>query len=109
LIAVPELSNSETFDQNLQKERRLFFAAVWGVIMGCLTFAAGPLTSFSANPIIAAIQFIFTMLLIPGLFCAAMVGSLGPAALVNALFHFGIIWLLLALIARLRGKAKVRH
>lgn len=74
--------------------------------MGCLTLAAGPLTSLSANPMIAAIQWVLTMLLIPGLLCAAMVGFLIPGAFINAAFHLGISWLVLALVSRLRKNVR---
>jgi hypothetical protein len=97
-----ELAASEISDRELRRERRYFAAVAWAVSMGCLTFAAGPLASASANPFIATIQWTLTMLLIPGLFCAAMVGSLIPGAFINAAFHFGIVWLGLALVTRLR-------
>ena len=101
-----ELSAADISRRDSRREVRFFVAVAWGVLMGCLTFAAGPLASLSANPIIETIQSALTMLLIPGLICAAMVGSLGPAAVLNALFHFGICRLLLALLARFGRKAR---
>ena len=101
-----ELSAADISSRDSRREIRFFISVAWGVLMGCLTFAAGPLAWLSANPVIAAIQSALTMLLIPGIICAAMVGSLGPAAVVNALLHFGICWILLALLARFRRKAR---
>jgi hypothetical protein len=104
-----DLSFADTSNEDSRRERRLFAAVAWGVLMGCLTFAAGPLAWGSANPIIDAMQFALTMLLIPGLLCAAMVGSLFPGAVINALFHFGVSWLLLTLLARFTRNARARQ
>jgi hypothetical protein len=104
-----ELSATEISGRESRRERRYFVAVAWGVLMGCLTFAAGPLAWLSANPIIAAIQWALTVLLIPGLLCAAMIGSLIPGAFVNAVFHFGSAWLVLASVARLRKSADARR
>ncbi len=66
--------------------------------MGALTFAAGPLASLSVNAIVAFIQIVLTCLLIPGLFVAAEVGSLVPAAGINGLIHFTIVLCLLGFV-----------
>jgi len=104
-----ELSAEDASIKESQKETRYLVAVAWGVLMGCLTLAAQTITVFSANPVIAAIQFALTMLLVPGLVCAAMVGSLGLGAVINGLFHFGVSWLLLALLARFKRKATARQ
>jgi hypothetical protein len=77
---------------------RLSIAAVWGTLMGILTFAAGPLAWTSPHLAIAAIQIALTYMLVPGLIVAAAAGSLLPAALVNALVHFGVCFLVLRLV-----------
>jgi hypothetical protein len=74
---------------------RILAAAAWAILIGALTFAAGPLTALSGHKVIAAIQLVLTYLMLPGLFVAAEVGSLGPAAVVNALIHFGICFFVL--------------
>jgi hypothetical protein len=104
-----ELSAEDTPSEDSRKEGRYLVAVAWGVLMGGLTFAAGPLAWLSANPVIAAGQSMMTMLLFPGLLCAAVVGSLIPAAAINALLQFGISWLLLTLFSWFRRKAKARH
>jgi uncharacterized membrane protein YfcA len=68
--------------------------------MGGLTFAAGPITALSANPVLAAPQIVLGVLLMPGLFVAAMCGFFLPGALLNAVFHFGLCWLLFRLFIR---------
>jgi tetratricopeptide (TPR) repeat protein len=78
----------------------------WGVAIGCLTFAAGPIGWASANPIIAAFQWALLILIMPGIIGGGAVGGsmhtifLGIAALINALLHFGICWLLFPLFSR---------
>jgi hypothetical protein len=74
---------------------RFLAAAAWAILIGALTFEAGPLTALSDHEVIAAIQLVLTYLMLPGLFVAAEVGSLGPAAVVNALIHFGICFFVL--------------
>jgi hypothetical protein len=69
---------------------RVLAAAAWAILIGALTFAAGPLTALSDHKVIAAIQLVLTYVMLLGLFVAAEVGSLGPAAIVKALIHFGI-------------------
>lgn len=51
--------------------RRASIAVFWGLLIGGLTFAAGPLTSLSDHAAIAAIQIILTCLMTPGLIVAA--------------------------------------
>lgn len=79
--------------------------------MGGLTFAVGPLSMRSPNPIINAAQTILEMLIVPGLIGGAAISGnvhafyLGAGAVVNGLFHFGIGWLLFPLLARLKVKS----
>jgi hypothetical protein len=75
--------------------RRVLTATAWGTFMGILTFAAGPISSLSDHTVIAAIQTVLTCMMLPGLIVAAEVGSLGPAAVVNALIHFGLCFMAL--------------
>src|SRR5271156_4451117 len=74
----------------LQMSPRFLIAAGWGILIGALTFAAGPLGWSSHQAAIAAVQMLLTCMIVPGLLVAALVGSLGPAAVVNALIHFGV-------------------
>lgn len=74
---------------------RLFIAILWGALFGVLTFAAGPLAVVSNNTAIAAVQIVLTSPMIPGLFVAAFVGSLVPAAGINAAINFAICYFLL--------------
>ena len=84
----------------------------WGVAIGALTFAAGPIGLASANPIIAAIQWVLLMLIVPGIIGGAVISGgahtvfLGVGAVINALFHFGLCWVLFSLFSRFRGRAK---
>jgi len=103
-----EISSKDVHIGESRKDARYFVAVAWGLLMGGLTFAAGPLAWSSANPVIAALQFALTMLLLPGLYCAATGGSLVPGAFVNGLFHLGAAWLVLTIIARVRRRAKAR-
>jgi len=79
---------------------RFNLAAVWALLMGGLTFAAGPLSSISANPVIGALQTVLVVLLTPGLFVSAMCGFFLPGALLNAVLHFGLCWILLRLFLK---------
>jgi hypothetical protein len=54
---------------------------------------------------IAAIQIVLTYTMLPGLLVAALVGSLVPAAVINALIHFGLCFLALRFLPRLKEKA----
>jgi hypothetical protein len=83
---------------------RLLIAAVWGILMGILTLAAGPLSVISPQFVIAAIQISLTYMLFPGLIVAAEVGSLVPAAVINALVHFGICYLALRFLSIFKRK-----
>jgi hypothetical protein len=80
-------------------------AATWATLIGALTFAAGPLAVLSDHKMIAAIQTVLTYITLPGLIVAARVGSLGPAAAVNALIHFGICFLVLRFLPPFRRRA----
>jgi hypothetical protein len=64
---------------------RVLIAATWGILIGGMTFAAGQLAWLSDHAGIAAIQTVLTYLMLPGLIVAAGLGSLGPAAAINAL------------------------
>jgi tetratricopeptide (TPR) repeat protein len=97
----------------LEVKPRLFLAMAWGALVGSLTFAAGPLSVPSYNPIIEVGKVFLMALLLPGLVGGAAISGnvhafyLGPSALVNALFHFGLSWLLFALGTRFKRRAKV--
>jgi Na+/proline symporter len=54
--------------------------------------------------VIAAIQTVLTYLMLPGLIVAAGVGSLWPAAVVNALIHFGLCFIALRFLSLFRKK-----
>ena len=84
---------------------RVLVAAVWAITIGALTFAAGPLAVLSDHKVIAAIQTVLTYITLPGLIVAARVGSLGPAAVVNALIHFGICFFVLRFFPPFRRRA----
>jgi hypothetical protein len=84
---------------------RVLVAAAWAILIGALTFAAGPLSALSGHKLIAAIQVAVTYIMLPGLVVAAAVGSLGPAAVVNALIHFGICFFLLRFLPTFRRRA----
>jgi hypothetical protein len=83
---------------------RVLVAAVWAITIGALTFAAGPLAAPSSHKAIAAIQLVLTCIMLPGLFVAAEVGSLGPASVVNALIHFGICFFVLRFLPPFRRR-----
>jgi hypothetical protein len=82
-------------DVERKMNSRVLVAAAWATLVGTLTFAAGPLAVLSDHKVIAAIQTVLTYIMLPGLIVAAGVGSLGPAAVVNALIHFGICFFVL--------------
>jgi len=77
---------------------RACVATSGGLLLGALTFAAGPLAWLSDHAAIAFIQAVLTYLLVPGLIVAAAVGSLVPAAVINALLHFAICFFVLRFI-----------
>jgi hypothetical protein len=79
-------------------------AAAWAILIGALTFAAGPLAMLSDHKVIATIQVVLTYIMLPGLIVAAEVGSLGPAAVVNALIHFGICFFVLRFLPPFRRR-----
>ncbi len=84
---------------------RVWIAVAWGVVVGVLTFAAGPIAWLSVHPAIAFIQIVFTYLMIPGLIVAAGVGSLVPAAAINGLIHFAVFFFLLGFVPAFKTKA----
>jgi hypothetical protein len=87
-------------------ELRSTISTIWGALIGFLTFGAGPISWTSANPIIAVVQWVALILIVPGLLGGVVVGgnvhnvALGTAAVINALFHFGLSWLLFPLFKR---------
>ena len=83
---------------------RVLIAAAWGLLIGGLTFAAEPIAWLSGHAVIAAIQTVLTYLMLPGLIVAAGVGSLGSAAVVNALIHFGLCFIALRSLLPFRKK-----
>jgi hypothetical protein len=83
---------------------RVLVAAAWATLIGALTFAAGPLAVLSDHKLIATIQTALTYIMLPGLIVAAEVGSLGPAAVVNALIHFVICFFVLRFLPPFRRK-----
>ena len=83
---------------------RVLVAAAWATLIGALTFAAGPLAVLSDHKVIAAIQTVLTYIMLPGLIVAATVGSLGPAAIVNALINFGICFFVLRFLPPFRRR-----
>lgn len=95
------------------KRIRIRIAAGWGLLIGSLTFAVGPISSISANPILGTAQVVLMVLLLPGLIGAGAISGnmhafyLAPGALINAFFNFGLSWFLLALVGRLIGTRKV--
>jgi len=88
------------------KKLQLSIAIAWGILLGSLTFAVRPISTISANFVLGAIQKGTMVLLLPGLIGSAAVAgnvhafSLVPAAIINALFHFGIAWLLIRIKVR---------
>jgi hypothetical protein len=73
--------------------------------MGAMTFAAGPLAWLSDNAAIAFAQATLTYLLVPGLIVTAAVGSLVPAAVINALIHFAICFFVLRFVPAFKSKS----
>ena len=84
---------------------RVWIAASLGALMGAMTFAAGPLAWLSDNAAIAFAQATLTYLLVPGLIVAAAVGSLVPAAVINALIHFAICFFVLRFVPAFKSKS----
>ena len=96
--------SSETDHRFLSYGRIYSIAGIWGILFGCLTFAAGPITALSGNSLIAAAQMGLAILLLPGLFASAVTGYFGPAALINALLHSILCWVVLLLLRRIIGR-----
>jgi tetratricopeptide (TPR) repeat protein len=98
----------ELANKSSGKQIRLRIAIGWGLLIGSLTFAVGPISSISENPILGIAQRLLMILLLPGLIGAGAISGnmhafdLAPGALINALFNFGLSWLLLALVGRFR-------
>ncbi len=87
---------------------RIVAAIACATLIGSGTFVFDSLRMVSANPILAAIQIASMVLIIPGLSAATDISgnaadfSLGAAALVNALFYFGVSWVLFPLALRFK-------
>jgi hypothetical protein len=96
------LIERETEEVHRRMTPRVWVAAVWATLIGALTFAAGPLAMLSDHKLVAAVQIVLTSILLPGLILAAEVGSLGPAASVNAVIHFGICFFVLRFLPPFR-------
>jgi hypothetical protein len=94
---------------------RVLIAAAWGVLIGVLTFAVGPISAISQNSILGVAQEFLMILLLPGLIGAGAVSGnihaffLAPGAVINAIFHFCSSWLLLALLGGCRGTSKTTN
>ncbi len=83
-------------------ESRYEVAAAWGIFVGVMTLAAGPIEGWSSNPILGAVKAALTILMLPGLIASAIAGYLAVGAFINFIFHFGASWLLLFLLAKFR-------
>lgn len=94
----------EASERLLNYDRIYTIAGIWGIALGCLTFAAGSITTLSGNSLMAMIQEGLILLIAPGLYAAAVTGSFVPGALINAIFHFILCWLVLLLMRRLTRK-----
>jgi hypothetical protein len=85
--------------------RRLIISLAWALVVGCLTFAVGPLSSLSDSKIIALGQQFLMALLLPGLIGSGLItGNIHAfpitlAACITFFFNFGLAWLLYSLIA----------
>ena len=86
---------------------RLVIAVLWGGLFGVLTFAAGPLSVVSNNTALAIVQIVLTSPMIPGLFVAALAGSLVPTAGINAVINFSICYFLLRFIPAFKAQREV--
>jgi hypothetical protein len=101
--------SSKTDHRFLSYGRIYSIAGIWGILIGCLTFAAGPITALSGNSLIAAAQMGLVNLLLPGLFASAVTGYFGPGALINALLHFILCLVVLLLLRKIiRRSQRVR-
>ena len=83
---------------------RIWIAILWGAFIGVLSLLSARFAVISEHTALAAVQIVLTYLLTPGLILAAFVGSLVPAACINALTHFGLCFFLLRFVPRIHGK-----
>ena len=103
-----EPNSPDSAEVSSSNDVRFFVAVAWGALIGGMTFAAGPIGLLSANSIISAVQWVLLILILPGIVGGAVIGgsahtiSLGVGAVVNALLHFGVSWLLFPLLLRLK-------
>jgi hypothetical protein len=94
-------------------ELRTIIALIWGALMGSLTFALGPISVISDNFIFGALQIILVYLLVPGIIGAGIVSGnvhaiyLEVGAVINAVFYFGLSWLLFPLFMKFKRRLKV--
>ncbi len=110
---MPSFDSLDSSSGPLYKSLPLVFAIAWGALLGGLTFAVGPISWGSQNPLIDAMRVVLMVLLLPGLIGGmAFAGnvhafSLLPGAIINGLFHFGLCWFLIRVRARFKRRAKV--
>jgi hypothetical protein len=92
------------------KKVRLFVCLAWGILFGALTFAVGPISSISDNPIVGVVQMTAMDFIFPGLIGAGAIAgnvhafSLVPAAIINCILNFGLSWIVLSLFLRIRRR-----
>src|SRR5690242_800293 len=105
------IGSSQFSNRAPQRHGHLVIASAWGAFVGALTFAVGAISWISPNPIIGAIQVILMVFILPGIIGGtAFAGnvhafSLVPGAIINALLHCSICWLLLRMRARVKARA----
>jgi hypothetical protein len=86
--------------------KRVLIAAFWGISIGGMTFAVAPLSMRSENSLVAVLQAVLMVLIMPGLLGAAALArnahafGLASAATINALLQFGLCFLLIVVIKR---------
>lgn len=85
--------------------RRVAIAAIWGVLIGALSFAPGTFTDLSGHTAIAVVQVVVGIFMMPGLVVAALAGSLVSAVVINAAINFGLCYFLLRFVPALKPKA----
>ena len=91
---------------DFQKKFRLYLSVGWGILMGCLTIALGS-SLFSADAMHIPMQML-NCFLFPGLVGSMAINgnvhafSPAPAAVINVLVNFGILWILCSLVMRIK-------
>ena len=113
-VRVSSMRIDRNLERGLKMKVRNAVSMAWGMAIGCLTFAAGPIGWASANPIIAAVQWVLLILILPGIIGGGAVSGsmhtvfLGVGAVINALLHFGLCWALFPLFSRSQEKGDAR-